>query len=329
MFQIEGHNRVIVMHRSGRLMRPSDRIMPNDGLGGVDGFLDVLKNFGSGVVKFATAGLYDPNKNRFYVPFSSGQMRNWAQGFVNTNTLGLVKTDKFFNSQTMKTVGTVAGAVAAAGAAYAGGSYLAGKIGTSAIMSSGGNVFKGVEVAQKVVGTVSSGRSAPEISTQVPNPTLTPAPPTPSTSSMFTFDNVTKALDVGAKVVGAVASGAGGGQQMMPPQYAGQAPVVVVTGGQDPGMYPVLGQGGMPTGLPMYDPYMSGGVSPYVGGGGGGGMMFAGGGGGGGPIGPPGSEYAGMDQQQMMPMEEEGMSTTTKAIVVGGSVLVLYYLLKK
>lgn len=324
MFQIEGHNRVVIMHRSGRLMRPSDRIMPNDGLGGVDGFLDVLKNFGSGVVKFATAGLYDPNKNRFYVPFSSGQMRNWAQGFVNTNTLGLVKTDKFFNSQTMKTVGTVAGAVAAAGAAYAGGSYLAGKIGTSAIMSSGGNIFKGAEIANKVVGTVSSGRSAPEISTQTPNPSLTPAAPTPSTSSMFTFDNVAKALDLGTKVIGAVAGG--GQQQQVPAQYGSQGPVVVV-GGQDPGMYPVLGQGGMPVGLPAYDPYMTGGAVPYTGGGGGG-MMYAGGGGGG-PIGPPGSEYAGMDQSQMMPMEEEGMSTTTKALVVGGGVLVLYYLLKK
>lgn len=324
MFQIEGHNRVIVMHRSGRLMRPSDRIMPNDGLGGVDGFLDVLKNFGSGIVKFASAGLYDPSKNRFYVPFSSGQMRNYAQGFVNTSTFGLVKTDKFFNSQTMKTIGAVAGGVAAAATAYAGGSYLMSKFGSGASNIATGST--GTNLATSAVKQVGGSvlKNVGPQSSAAPNPSLTPSAPTPSTSSMFTFDNATKALDLGTKVIGAVA---GGGQQQVQPQYGSQGPVIMI-GAQDPGMYPVLGQGGMPTGLPMYDPYMSGGVSPYVGGGGGG-MTFAGGGGGGGPIGPPGSEYAGMDQQQMMPMEEEGMSTTTKAIVVGGSVLVLYYLLKK
>lgn len=324
MFQIEGHNRVIVMHRSGRLMRPSDRIMPDDGLGGVDGFLDVLKNFGSGIVKFASAGLYDPSKNRFYVPFSSGQMRNYAQGFVNTSTFGLVKTDKFFNSQTMKTIGTVAGGIAAAGAAYGAGSMLMSKFGSGAsnIATSSTGTNLATSAVKQVGGSVL--KNVGPQSSAAPNPSLTPSAPTPSTSSMFTFDNATKALDLGTKVIGAVA---GGGQQQVQPQYGSQGPVIMI-GAQDPGMYPVLGQGGMPTGLPMYDPYMSGGVSPYVGGGGGG-MMFAGGGGGGGPIGPPGSEYAGMDQQQMMPMEEEGMSTTTKAIVVGGSVLVLYYLLKK
>jgi len=318
MFQIEGHNRVVVMHRSGRLMRPSDRIMPGDGLGGVDGFLDVLKNFGSGIVKYASAGLYDPSKNRFYVPFSSGQMRNWAQGFVNTSTLGLVKTDKFFNSQTMKTIGTVAGGIAAAGAAYGAGSMLMSKFGGSgtSLFSSGGTASKlGTAAVKQVGGDV--------IKSVVPGSSSTPS--APSTSSLFTLDNASKVLDLGTKVIGTVA---GGGQQMAQPQY-GQAPVVVVAGGGQPmDMYPVMGQGGMPVGLPAYDPYMTGGAMPYTGGGGGG-MMFAGGGGGGGPIGPPGSEYAGMDQQQMMPTEEEGMSTTTKAIVVGGSVLVLYYLLKK
>ena len=312
MFQIEGHNQVVVRHRSGRLLRPSDHVIPLDGLGGVDGFLDILKNFGSGIVKYATAGLYDPSKNRFYVPFSSGQMRNWAQGFVNTSTFGLVKTDKFFNSQTMRTIGTVAGAAAAGATAYFGGQMLASKFG-----SGGSSSLFGGGAKAPVGGT------AP-VSAPVTAPVAAP------TSSLFNFGNISKVLDLGTKVMGSF--GGGGAQQQMP--QGGSAPVVVVAGGAPPPeMYPPMlapiGPGMMPgPGLPLYDPSM---VGPFGGGGGAMPISYGGGGGGGGGFGPPGSEFAGMNQQEVQQaiQEEEGMSTTTKFILIGGGVLVLYYLAKK
>lgn len=304
MFSIENHNPVVIYHRGGRLMRPSDHRMPIDGLGGVDGFLDVLKNFGSGIVKYATGGIYDPNKNRFYVPFSSGQVRNFAQGFVNTHTLGLVKTDKFFNSQTMRTIGTVVGATAAAATAAVGARLLSNSFGSSAssLTQSATTGTKAVTTAAKTAAET-AGKTA--------------------TSSLFSFDTAAKVLDLGTKVIGSM----GGSGQQPQMQQGGGAPVVIVSGGAPTDMYPPVLTG--PNGLPIsggqyFDPYASGGVYS-----GGGGMPVAySGGGSGGGIGPPGSEYAGMDQ--MVPQEAvDETSPMTKALIVGGGVLVLYYLFKK
>lgn len=122
------HGRRINNGRS--LALPSQRV-PLEGHGLGD-FLDVLKNFGSGTVKMLTAGMYDPNKNRFYVPFTGGQVRNAMQGFTNFSTLGLVNTDKFFNSQTMRTIGNVGAGIEAAAVAALGVGAMTGTMGFGA-----------------------------------------------------------------------------------------------------------------------------------------------------------------------------------------------------
>lgn len=303
-----GVNRAVVYHRpTGRLMRPSDHQMSGSGLGELDGILDTFKNLGSGIVKFATAGLYDPSKNRFYVPFSSGQMRNWAQGAVNTTTLGLVKTDKFFNSQTMKTIGTVAGGLAAAGTAAVVGRALYTTYGPGATSATGSSVDSG--------GLLNTGAKTVAATT-------TKATQTGSTSgSIFSglnLDTVAKALDVTSKIAqvgGGLVAGGGASQQMM---EQGGAPMMVMAPPQEQVILPII-PGAANTGLPVYDPGLmyGGGAVP---------MMVSGGGGGGG-IGPMGSEFGAMDQG-MMPVEDE-WSPGIKLAVVGGGVILLYYLFKK
>jgi len=306
MFQLDTTNRAIIYRRpTGRLMRPSDRMMRVNGLGEVDGILDTLKNFGSGIVKFTTAGLYDPSKNRFFVPFSSGQMRNWAQGATNTATLGLVKTDKFFGSQTMRTIGTVAGAAAAGATAYFGGQALS-------------NYFN-------------SGSSAAAVGAPGAPGSSVFGPPTPSTLSTMSTSSLIpslgtvktglEVLSLGSRVMG------GGGAQLPSPGSSG-APVIIMNqpGQVDMGLGPVQPQQSYGYG---YDPsmantgFMPAGGGVYSGGGSGGG------GGGGGPLGPPGSEFQGMQQQEMTEGPSEGMSMAMKLAMVGGVGLIAYMLFVK
>ena len=316
MFSIEEKNPVVIYHRSGRLMRPSDHMIHGHGLGELDGFLDILKNFGSGIVKMTTGGIYDPKKNRFYVPFSSGQMRNWAQGFVNTNTLGLVKTDKFFNSQTMKTIGTIAGGIAAAGAAYA--------VGGMAMSKFGGGGSSNV-LAPPPGTTAVTLPSTSLLSTATKAVSTATKAVSTATKSLFSnistpsLDTVSKVLDIGSKTMGALT---GGGAQQ--PQQGGMPSQVVMVGGGDPNLL----QGGIPvgsTGLPMsYDPYMSY-AAPFGSGGvmapGGGGMMVSSGGGGG--FGPPGSEFVSDPNQEVIAATGADIPTW---LLVGGGVVVAYML---
>lgn len=315
MFSIEEKNPVVIYHRSGRLMRPSDHMINGHGLGEVDGILDVMKNLGSGIVKMATAGMYDPQKNRFYVPFSSGQMRNWAQGITNTYTLGLVKTDKFFNSNTMKTIGTIAGGIAAAGTAYA--------VGGMAMSKFGGAGSSNVIAAPP--GTTPVTLPSTSLLSTATKAVSTATKSLFSNVSMPSLDTVGKVLDIGSKTMGALTGGGGAPQQQ---QQQGGMPsqVVMVGGGGDPNLLP----GGIPvgsTGLPMsYDPYTSY-ATPFGSGGGvvapgGGGMMMMTGGGGG--FGPPGSEFV-QDQANQEVIASTGADIPTW-LIVGGGVVVAYML---
>ena len=141
--------RRVVQH--GRtLYLPSSRSQVNgEGLGD---FLDTLKNFGKGALSVVSAGMYDLNKNRFYVPFSGGQVRNFMQGVTNFSTLGLVNTDKFFNSQTMRTIGNVGAGIEAATVAAIGVGAATGTMGFGASSSA-------------VPGSVSGGGSSLTTST--------------------------------------------------------------------------------------------------------------------------------------------------------------------
>jgi len=303
MFQLDTSNPKVIYRRpAGRLYRPSDHVIDVRGLGELDGFLDTLKNFGSGIVKYATAGIYDPSKNRFYVPFSSGQMRNWAQGAVNTATLGLVKTDKFFNSQTMRTVGTVTGAVAAAGAAAVGGSMLISKFGGGSMSSLFGGAAK-------------AGTSSTTTTTQTAVSTVS------ATKSMLpSLDTVLKTVELGSKVMGAV-GGSPQQQQMGPmmpmPMDQGIGPVIVQ---QQPGLYP---QYSGPY-IPEYA-NMGAGFGPVVP------MTVAHSGGGG--FGPPGSEFTEMQQQEESSMQDgsdSSMSTGGKVVLaIAGGAIVYYIFLRK
>ena len=300
MFQLDSTDRRIIYRRpTGRLMRPSDHMIATHGLGELGDIMDVFKNFGSGVVKFVTGGIYDPNKNRFYVPFSSGQMRNWGQGLTNTATLGLVKTDKFFNSQTMRTIGTIAGAAAATGVAYFGG---------QALMKN----FAGTPVSD-----VPGAQGSP-----VFGPTAPPAGILSSTASllpsMSTVKTGMEVLSLGAKVMGG-----GGVPQMQQQQQPG---VVIMTGdnaqyappGYDPSQYMMQPGGGV-----MYPP-PGGDMSS------GPGMAFNPFGGGGGGIGPPGSEYV-VDPAtgQMVPSGDVGMSMGIKVAIVAAIGVGALFMFKK
>lgn len=307
MFQhdVAATPRIIYRRPTGRLMRPSDRMIATDGLGNVDGVLDIFKNFGSGIVQAATAGLYDPRKNRFYVPFSSGQMRNLAQGVTNTSTLGLVKTDKFFNSNTAKTVGTIAGVAAAGATAYFGGQMLMKNFGGTpapgAPGASGSNVYGPPTPITQVAGSAKS---------------LIPS-----------LDTVSKTLDITSKLAPLAARASGA--QLPSPMEGGQPPVMIIN--QPSGELPMG-----PSYIPNqaygygYDPTASysnlmppGGNTMYTGGGGGGG--------GGGGVGPPGSEYQQevMDQQGVMQPVEDGMGMGTKVALVAGVGILGYLLFAK
>lgn len=305
MFSIEDRNNIVVVHRPpGRLMRPSDHMIHGHGLGELDGFLDTLKNFGFGAVKMMTGGIYDPAKNRFYVPFSSGNVRNLAQGFVNTSTLGLVKTDKFFGSQTMRTIGTVVGATAAAATAAVGARLVS-------------NYFSGTPTTG---GSVTGSIGTTAVKTVAGTAAKTATKTVESTGSLFTLDNVTKALDIGAKVINV------GGQVMAGSVQQPQGQQMVVDQGY--GMYPPMLPGSLPidmtTGnyLPaMYNPMGSGGY------GGGSTMMMSSGGGGGGGIGPPGSEYYVAEDGTQVPIDGSNTQTMPMWLLVGSGVILAFVLL--
>ena len=297
MFQIQTTNpRVIHRRRAGRLMRPSDRMIATAGLGD---FMDTLKNFGSGIVQAATFGIYDPRKSRFYVPFSSGQMRNWAQGYVNTATLGLVRTDKFFGSQTVRTIGTVAGGVAAGAAAYFGGSALMKSFGSTPAPGAPGAPGSNVYGPPAPTSSLLSNVSVPSLST---------------------VKTGLEVLSMGSKVMGGTAP---------MPQQQQQPGVVIMTGDNaqytPPGMYDPSQYMLQPGGGVMYPP--PGGEMGF-----GPGMMMGppGGGGGGGGVGPPGSEYM-IDPMtgQPVPIEGEGMSIGMKIALVAGVGVVAFYFIKK
>ena len=321
MFSIEERNpRVVFIHRpSGRLMRPSDHTINGYGLGELDGFLDVLKNFGSGIVKMATAGIYDPSKNRFYVPFSSGQMRNWAQGVTNTSTLGLVRTDKFFNSQTAKTIGTIAGGVAAAGVAAA--------VGRAAYTTYGPGGTAPLSIFQSAKTVASSTAQAAQVAQKIaPTVAQTTEKVASTTGSLFNLDTAAKTLDVASKlaqVTGQVMApappqqmGYGYGSPMMPPPGMYVDPNLMLPPGMSP--VPIPGQ----PGVMAMDPY-----AQMFGGGGQPQMVMTGGGGGG--FGPPGSEFV-MDPATGQMVPADGSSSMMPTILlVGGGVLLLYVILQK
>lgn len=126
--------RMVVQH--GRtLYLPSSRIQINgDGLGGIG---DIFKRIGQGALSIATLGMYDLNKNRFYAPFSGGQVRNYMKGFSNVTTMGLVNSDKFFDSRTMRTVGNIGAGIEAAAVAVVGGHALMGAMGSASTVAGG------------------------------------------------------------------------------------------------------------------------------------------------------------------------------------------------
>lgn len=326
MFQISTENRAVIYRRpTGRLMRPSDRMIATDGLGDLDGFLDVVKNFGSGVVKYMTAGIYDPTKNRFYVPFTGGQVRNWMQGITNTATLGLVKTDKFFGSQTMRTVGNIAAGVEAAAVAAVAGQYVSNKF------------FSPTSTTTTTVGgtTVKAPVSGITSGIALPKGTAIVGAAQPSTGSLFSLTNIAdvakKSMDVvslGTKVMSAVGSGGGGGapqptapmMQMPMEMYPSMGPMVQAPASVDQAMYmPQPMYGGMPGAFPS-DMMMATGP----------GMMAMPGGGGG--FGPPGSEFGPMDQmiaaqQEMQQGQVPGEITTGAKVVLAIGVGAIAYMI--
>lgn len=85
----------------------------NEGLSGFK-IGKFFKKIGISFGRIASAGLWDPAKNRFFVPFSSGHIRTLGKGWTTALTGGLVNADKFFDTRTMRTIGTVTGAVAGA-----------------------------------------------------------------------------------------------------------------------------------------------------------------------------------------------------------------------
>jgi hypothetical protein len=103
-----------------------------------------FKRFGINIGRVASAGLWDPAKNRFFVPFSSGHMRTLGKGIVGVHTGGLVNADKFFDSRTMRTIGTVVGA---------GAGVVVGAVAAPAVMSGAGGMLSSGMGILKNVGT--------------------------------------------------------------------------------------------------------------------------------------------------------------------------------
>jgi hypothetical protein len=102
------------------------------------------KKLGVGFGRTFSGGLWDPSKNRFFVPFSSGHMRTLGKGITTISTGGLVNADKFFDSRTMRTIGTVVGA---------GTGVVVGAVAAPAIMGGAGGMLSSGMGILKNVGT--------------------------------------------------------------------------------------------------------------------------------------------------------------------------------
>ncbi len=336
------------------LALPSQRApLSGDGLGD---FLDILKNFGSGTVKLLTAGIYDPNKNRFYVPFSGGQVRNAMQGFTNFSTLGLVNTDKFFNSNTMRTVGNIGAGIEAAAVATIGAGALTGTMGFGA---SGATTAGAGAVAP-------AGSSAVPTSTSLlSNPTLqtaniarmtgsaVPSVAVPSSTGLFATSPITGAFAsvpaAGTPLLGAsapsllsqIGSGISSafstlgkalttGSQLLTAAKpimgavtggGGVAPQDAGSGQMMPGGAPIIIAGpGTQVGVPL--PNGGYGFLPASYGDFSGGTPMMPGGGGGGMMLPTGPEGA----QEMANMAVEGDNSQTIGMIAIGGVVLLAYL---
>ncbi len=149
---------------NGRYLPHPRRIVVNpyyygieEGLGGIGSF---FKKLGINLGRLFSGGLWDPGKNRFFVPFSSGHMRTLGKGFIGTGTLGLVNSDKFFDTRTMRTIGTIAGitagvATGAAVGAMGGLSAVGAKLGT--IGSQVGSVLPSLGTVKSIAQVGASG----------------------------------------------------------------------------------------------------------------------------------------------------------------------------
>ena len=176
-----------VIQHGRTLYLPSSRSQVN-GVGLGD-FMDTLKNFGKGVLSITTGGIYDLNKNRFYVPFSGGQVRNFMQGMTNFSTLGLVNTDKFFNSQTMRTVGNIGAGIQAAAVAAIGASALTGGFSGAAgtVATQGGAVTGATSGAGAVLPSTASNLQAANLA----HMTGIPSTAVPSSTGLFATAPIT------------------------------------------------------------------------------------------------------------------------------------------
>ena len=341
-----------VVQHGRTLYLPSNRHQINgDGLGGI---LDTFKNLGKGVVSVLTGGMYDISKNRFYVPFSGGQARNLMQGFTNTTTLGLVNTDKFFNSQTMRTIGNVAAGVEAAAVAT---------VGASALMGSGA----GAGATGATGATGSTGSVVPSATSLVSNPTalqsanlsymtgISPSVAAPSTFGSFATAPITgafQAVPTAANTFGTAVASApsllsqiGSGIS----DLFGKLPSAITTGNQimqavNPIVKSLVGGGGSPQSVQTGDPN----VGPMAGGYGYGGFMpvtygdpsqglipgggvmlpagYASGGGGGMALPMGGPEGGGGEAPAAGSVLDH---PAVPYVAVGAAIILAYYLMKK
>ncbi|MEM4360113.1 MAG: hypothetical protein QXT45_06255 [Candidatus Bilamarchaeaceae archaeon] len=148
---VEGYQNPYPVVGIRKLMLPQYRVsLDDEGLGGFK-IGKFFKKVGTSFGRVFSGGLWDPSKNRFFVPFSSGHMRTLGKGLVGTASLGLINADKFFDSRTMRTLGTVTGVAVGA---VAGGAAVSAVTGTSigSMIPSIGTLGKGLDIASKGFG---------------------------------------------------------------------------------------------------------------------------------------------------------------------------------
>lgn len=129
----------------------------DDGLSGIGSF---FKKIGVGLGRVFSGGLWDPGKNRFYVPFSSGHMRTFGKGLTTTLTGGFVNADKFFDTRTMRTIGTVTGVatgVVAGGALASAGGFSSIGSAITSVGSKVGSVLPSLSTASNIFGVARLG----------------------------------------------------------------------------------------------------------------------------------------------------------------------------
>jgi len=281
MFQLEQANRIpirMVVHGRygrGQLLHPYDNSRRVE-MSGLGGFFDTLKRFGSGIVQSYSLGMYDPRKNRFYVPFTGGQVRNAMQGVANVATLGLVNTDKFFGSNTMRTIGNIGAGIEAAGAAalagWGGYKLMGGGTGTTGstmYTSAIGPTPSGAPLVSSLTGTFPSYiSSAGSVLKSV------------GTAAYETLKAAPQILKPASEIMGALVGGGGGAQLGPVQEVAPYIQIPIIQGGGAPGPYATtygqpLYQGDQSL-LPVGQYYATpGGGFSGGGGGGGGGYVSA------------------------------------------------------